>query len=216
MNKILAIVGSGNFGQLIAYHALNDSNYTKIVYFDDYKEIGSIIDGHEVIGKLSEIESYYKQKKFSEIIISLAYKHLNFKKELSEFLQKKNIPLANVIHSSCYIDKSCRIGKGIFMLPGSTLDYNVKIGDNTILANTCAIAHDTEIGEYCFLSARVAIAGFTKIEALCILGINCTIIDNLNICSQTQVGAGAVVTKNITEPGIYVGIPAKKIKNLIL
>ena len=32
------------------------------------------------------------------------------------------------------------------------------------------------------------------------------------ICDNAVIGAGAVVTKDITEPGTYVGIPARKIK----
>jgi acetyltransferase-like isoleucine patch superfamily enzyme len=31
----------------------------------------------------------------------------------------------------------------------------------------------------------------------------------VTICDRAVIGAGAVVTKNITEPGIYVGNPAR-------
>lgn len=213
--KTLAIVGSGDLGTLIAYHAINDKHYDSIVFFDDY-EIETEVNDYKVIGKIKDIESEFLKKKFNEIIIAIGYNHLQFKKELFEKLNAIKIPFANVIHSSSYIDASCKIGKGVFILPGCTLDRNVVIKNNTLLNTACAIAHDTEIGEHCFLSPRAAIAGFTIINELCVIGINSTIIDNITICSKTQVGAGAVVTKNITEPGLYVGIPAKKIKNLIL
>ena len=36
----------------------------------------------------------------------------------------------------------------------------------------------------------------------------------VNICSNVTIGAGAVVTKNITEPGIYMGNPAKLYKKI--
>ena len=35
--------------------------------------------------------------------------------------------------------------------------------------------------------------------------------NNVNICSGCKVGAGTVVVKDITEPGIYVGVPVRKI-----
>ncbi len=43
------------------------------------------------------------------------------------------------------------------------------------------------------------------------IGSNATILP-VNICDNVVVGAGAVVTKNITESGVYAGNPAKKLK----
>ena len=42
------------------------------------------------------------------------------------------------------------------------------------------------------------------------IGSNATILP-VEICNDVIIGAGAVVTKNINEPGIYAGNPAKKI-----
>lgn len=214
--KTLAIIGAKDLGQLIAYHAITDNHFDSVVFFDDFLEKNSLVDGHKIIGKISEIEDCFNQKKFDSIIIAIGYNHLNFKKKLFAELDSKNIPFATIIHSSSYVDKSCKIGKGVFILPGCTLDRNVTIGNNTVLNTACAIAHDTEIESTCFLSPRVAIAGFTKINELCVIGINATIIDNITICSKSQIGGGSVVTKSIDDAGLYVGIPAKKIKNLDL
>jgi acetyltransferase-like isoleucine patch superfamily enzyme len=51
----------------------------------------------------------------------------------------------------------------------------------------------------------------TKIGNHVSIGSNATILP-VTICDNVVIGAGAVVTKNITEPGVYVGNPAKKIK----
>ena len=45
------------------------------------------------------------------------------------------------------------------------------------------------------------------------IGSNATILP-INICDNVVIGAGAVVTKNITEAGIYTGNPAKKLKKI--
>ena len=51
----------------------------------------------------------------------------------------------------------------------------------------------------------------TKINSNVFIGSNSTILP-VSICSNVVVGAGSVVTKNITKPGKYAGNPAKKIK----
>lgn len=214
--KTLAIIGSGDLGKLIAYHAINDKHFGNVVFFDDFKKNGEIVEGHTVIGKISTLEDEFKKNTFSQIIIAIGYKHLNARKNIFEKFYNQNIPFANIIHSSSYIDKSCKIGHGVFIHPGCILDRNVVIGNNTLLNTACTVAHDSEIEAHCFLSPRVAIAGFVKIKEQCFLGINSTIIDNITICPQTQLGGGSVVTKSITESGLYVGIPAKKIRDIQL
>ena len=45
------------------------------------------------------------------------------------------------------------------------------------------------------------------------IGSNATIMP-VSICDDVVIGAGAVVTKDITKPGVYAGNPAKKLRNL--
>jgi UDP-N-acetylbacillosamine N-acetyltransferase len=56
------------------------------------------------------------------------------------------------------------------------------------------------------------ILGTAKIGSRCRIGTNSTILPGIEICDDVVIGAGAVVTKNITEPGTYVGVPAKKMR----
>jgi acetyltransferase-like isoleucine patch superfamily enzyme len=53
--------------------------------------------------------------------------------------------------------------------------------------------------------------GETKIGNHVSIGSNATLLP-VTICDHVVIGAGAVVTKNITESGIYAGNPAKKIR----
>jgi acetyltransferase-like isoleucine patch superfamily enzyme len=72
-----------------------------------------------------------------------------------------------------------------------------------------------KIGNHCSIGPNVVISGRTTIGDLVFIGAGATVINRIKICSQVVIGAGATVVKNIEEPGIYVGIPAKKIKKII-
>jgi acetyltransferase-like isoleucine patch superfamily enzyme len=45
------------------------------------------------------------------------------------------------------------------------------------------------------------------------VGSNVTLLP-VTICDHVVIGAGAVVTKDITEPGIYAGNPARRLRAL--
>lgn len=208
--KTLAIVGSGDLGKQIAHFALKDKIYSKVCFIDDFckeKEVA----GKEVIGKVEDIIDLYKKNKFDELIIGIGYKHLNKKREIFESYINI-VPFGKIIHSSCIVDTTVIIKKGSVLYPGSIIDANVIVEENCLVNIGCTIAHDTIIGKHSFLSPKVALAGFVQVGEMCILGINSTIIDNIVIKGETQLGAGTVVIKGITRKGLYVGNPSRFIR----
>lgn len=209
--KRLAIIGSGELGQQIAYHAQADNQYKVIGYFDDFRNVGERINDLPILGKTNDIMHVFQRKLFDELLIGIGYKHLIFKKEIYQKL-KNQIPFGKLIHSSSIVDSSSIIKEGAVIYPGCIIDQQVEIGENTLINIGCCIAHNTTIGANSFLSPRVAIAGFVQIGESCILGINSTIIDNIQIADGTQIGGGAVVIKNIKQKGLYVGNPVRFIR----
>ncbi len=209
--KTLAIIGSGDLGKLIAYHATNDKHYQKIVFFDDFAKPNSVIENIPVLGKTENLIDHFKKGSFDEVMIGIGYKHMSVRKKLFNDLNKY-IPFGKILHSSSYVDASDQIGAGCFILPGCTLDKHVVLKENVLLNTGCVISHDSVIGANSFLSPAVSIAGFVSIGENCVIGINSIVIDNISICEETQTGGGTVVIKNITQKGLYVGNPARFIR----
>ena len=209
--KKVAIVGSGDLGQQIAWHAIHDQQFEVAGYFDDFKTKGAVINDLPVLGGLNDITAAFSTAIFDELLIGIGYKHMNFRKEL--YLQYKGkIPFGRLVHSSCILDRSSTINEGVVIYPGCIIDQNVVIEENVLMNVGCCIAHDTIIGAHTFLSPRVAIAGFVKVGEACNLGINSTIIDNISIPANTQIGGGGVVITNIEKEGLYVGNPVRFIR----
>ena len=209
--KKLAIIGSGDLGRLIAYHAANDKKFEVVGYFDDFAEKGSYVESNVIIDATNNIEKEFKKNTFECLIIAIGYKHFAQRKN---FFEKFNgvIPFGTLVHSSCYVDASCVIGEGSVLLPGVICDRNVIIGTNVLVNTGVCIAHDSEIKNHSFLSPGVVIAGFSFIGECCNIGINATVIDNIKISDNIQIGGGTVVHKNLEQPGLYVGNPARFIR----
>jgi sugar O-acyltransferase (sialic acid O-acetyltransferase NeuD family) len=211
MNNRLAIIGSSDLGQLIAHHAAVNCGFNVMGYYDDFNKNQINIDGHYILGDVDQIDEDFKLGKFNCLIVAVGYKYMSFRESIFERFKGK-IPFSTVIHPSTNIDVTAKIGEGCFILPGCVLDRNVVLQDNVLLNTGCVIAHDSKVFKHSFLSPAVKIAGFTEIGKKCIIGINATIIDNVTIAEEVQVGGGAVVTTNICVKGLYVGVPAKRIK----
>ena len=101
-------------------------------------------------------------------------------------------------------------GIGNIICDGSIMTTNIKLGNFIHLNLNSTVGHDTEIQDFCTISPGCNISGNVKIGKYSFLGTNSTILEELTICDDAVIGASAVVVKDITEAGTYVGIPAKK------
>jgi acetyltransferase-like isoleucine patch superfamily enzyme len=124
----------------------------------------------------------------------------------------------------------CNIGNNCFVGPFVEIQKDVTIGNNTKVQSHTFICELVEIGSDCFIGHGVMFINdlfsgggparcdkskwkSTKIGNSVSIGSNATILP-ITICDNVVIGAGAVVTKNITQSGVYAGNPAKFIKSL--
>ncbi len=122
----------------------------------------------------------------------------------------------------------CKIGDGTFIGPFVEVQKDVTIGARCKVQSHSFICELVTIGDDCFIGHGVMFINdtfieggpargnknlwkHTKIGNKVSIGSNATILP-ITICDNVVIGAGAVVTKNIIEPGVYAGNPAKKMK----
>ena len=122
----------------------------------------------------------------------------------------------------------CRIGDNSFIGPFTEIQKRVEIGRNCKVQSHCFICELVTVGNNCFIGHGVMFindpmqdgpAGGdrskwkkTTIGKNVSIGSNATILP-VTICDDVVIGAGSVVTKDISVPGIYFGNPAKKISS---
>lgn len=124
----------------------------------------------------------------------------------------------------------CSIGSQTFIGPFVEIQKDVTIGEKCKIQSHTFICELVTIGNDCFIGHGVMFINdlfstggpargnkdlwkSTFIGNHVSIGSNATILP-VSICNNVVIGAGSVVTKNITSPGIYAGNPAKKIKDL--
>jgi sugar O-acyltransferase (sialic acid O-acetyltransferase NeuD family) len=119
----------------------------------------------------------------------------------------------NLIHPGTELDPGLvKIGCGNMITQGVAMTCDIHLGDFNLLNLNSTIGHDSRIGSFNVINPGCRVAGHVHLADECLLGTGCCILANLSVCSQTSIGAGAVVTKTIIEPGVYVGIPARRMR----
>ena len=86
------------------------------------------------------------------------------------------------------------------------LDKNVLINSNA------TIGHETTIAEFSNIGPGVSTGGCCQIGKNFYIGIGASMLENITVCDDVVIGAGATVISSIEFSGTYVGVPAKIIK----
>ncbi len=124
----------------------------------------------------------------------------------------------------------CKIGDNTFIGPFVEIQKDVTIGRNCKIQSHAFICELVTIGDNCFISHGAMFindkfqkggpaGGDRSLWKETVIGNNVSIGTNatilpVRICDNVVIGAGSVVTKDITEPGVYAGNPARKIRDL--
>jgi sugar O-acyltransferase (sialic acid O-acetyltransferase NeuD family) len=116
------------------------------------------------------------------------------------------------IHSSAQLlGNDIKIGKGSFISANCIITTNVHLGEHTHLNLSSTIGHDCIIDNFFTTAPGAKISGKCKIEECVYVGTNASIKEKLNICSNVTIGLQSGVVKDVNEPGVYVGCPAKRL-----
>ena len=206
MNKNVIIIGAGGHGKVIADIIIKSGD--KVVGFlDDNLEIGTkVIEQYVIIGKVNDCIKLQEDK---SLLFIIAIGNNYIRKNIYE---KYKLNYYTAIHPAAIIGMQVNIGEGTVVMANACINSNTTIGKNCIINTGAIIEHDNIIKDYVHISPNATLCGTVNVGVYTHIGASATIKNNIGICGDCIIGAGAVVVKDINQDGIYIGIPAKKIK----
>lgn len=205
INKLLLIGGGGHCKACID---VIESTSFEIAGVVDKKK-GKVLN-YEVIGNDDDLENMIKEGR-SFLITVGQIKSSAPRIHLFEKIKQLNGKLATVVASSATVSKYCTIGEGTIIMHQALVNSATKIGSNCIINSKALVEHDCTIGDHTHISTAAVINGDCVIGSRVFIGSNSVIAQGMHIADDVVIGAGSVVVKNITQPGMFAGNPAKKI-----
>ncbi len=210
VQKQLIIIGAGSVGGHIAtnLHLYFKEDIEVLFLDDDNSKIGRNFCDAKVVGNINTITKYPKD---IMVVVGIAFPKIK-RKIISKLITKGYNNFPSLISTKAWISNNVKIGKGVIIYPGCTINYATQIDDYVVMNMNCAIGHNCIIDKFSSMSPSVSLGGFTVIKENVELGIGSQTLQNLTIGTNSIIAAGAAVTKSIPSNCTAVGIPAKPIK----
>lgn len=119
---------------------------------------------------------------------------------------------STIISPTAILAPDVFLGAGTAVFRGAIINSGAVLGGHNIVNTGAIIEHGVTSGVNVFFGPGSVTAGDVKIGENVYIGAGATIKNSVTIGNDITIGAGAVVTSNLTEPGVYVGVPARLIK----
>jgi sugar O-acyltransferase (sialic acid O-acetyltransferase NeuD family) len=206
----IILFGAGEIAQIAKQYLEDDSEHNVVAFTLDEAYIDAdTFEGLPMV-PFEKIEQTYPPSDYKMFIV-LSYTSMNTLREKKYFEAKaKGYELISYISSRCSYLSKYECGDNCFIFEENTIQPFVKIGNNVTLWSGNHIGHHSEIKSHNFVSSQVVISGSCVLEPNCFLGVNATIGHKVTLAKGTLLGAGAIISKNTEEYGIYV--PARTVK----
>lgn len=197
----IAIIGASGHGKVVADIAIKNG-YNEIVFLDDDENIHEC-GGYPVVGK-----SFEAGKLDADVIVGIG--NVSVRRRIQESIA--DWKMATLVHPDSVVAEDVMIGVGTVVMAGVVINSGARIGKGCII-NTCSsVDHDCKVDDYVHIAVGCHLCGTVAVGNGTWVGAGAIVSNNVSICPNCIIGAGAVVIKDINEEGTYVGIPAEKIK----
>jgi len=209
--KDLILIGGGGHCK-VCIEVIEKLNKFKIIgILDRAEKIGQKILGHTIIGTDTDIENYAEKDVSFFITIGQLTSANDARCRLFNMLDTAGFDLPAIISEHAQVSSHADVEKGSVVLSSAVVNADAVVKENCIINTRALIEHDAVIGNNSHISTGALINGNCKIGHNCMVGSGAVLKNGISVAPFTTIGMGAVVTKDITEPGIYYGNPARKI-----
>jgi sugar O-acyltransferase (sialic acid O-acetyltransferase NeuD family) len=212
----LLLVGAGGLGRetVEAVRAMNavSPRFEVIGFLDDDPALANTsVDGVPVVGRVDDIGRYPS----ASVVVCTAGPHdPSTRLRIVTHLGLAPSRYATVIHPTAVLPAGIEIGHGCIVLASVVATTAVRIGAHTVVMPAVVFAHDDVIGNYATFGAGVHLAGRVRIGEGAYLGAGALVRENTVIGRWAVVGMGAVVTDDVPDGEVWVGVPARLLRNV--
>lgn len=210
----MVVIGAKGFAKEILEVIHNNNQLENLVFFDDVNENiqGYMYSQFPILKNIEQVEKHFS-------IFGNNFTIAFGKPPLRKMAYEKFIRLGGIYTSTVSPrinlgSYDIKFGDGCNILSNSTFSNSVVLGKGCIVYYNVMVTHDCVVGDFVELSPGATLLGNVHIGDFTHIGSNATILPGLKIGKNVIVGAGSVVTTNVPDNCVVVGVPAKIIKRL--
>jgi sugar O-acyltransferase (sialic acid O-acetyltransferase NeuD family) len=132
--------------------------------------------------------------------------------QVARWLTQRGFEMVSAIHPSAQVARGVRIGSGTVIVAGAVLNSDAEIGSNCIVNSRASIDHDCRVADGVHIAPGTTLCGAVSVGPGSFVCAGSVVAPLVRIGSNTVVGAGSTVLRDVPDHTVVVGSPARVLK----
>jgi sugar O-acyltransferase (sialic acid O-acetyltransferase NeuD family) len=207
-NKRVLVWGAGGHGKVVVDAILSCAEWEIAAVIDDNpRKHGTEVLGVPVLLFEGDLARIAKRLCCDYATIAIGDNYTRFEK--LQMVRSAGLLPATVVHPSTHVSRFVKMGEGVTILAGATINAGTVIEDNVCINTSASVDHDDYLENSCHVFPNATLTGTVHVGEFAYIGSGAVITPNLKVHKHSYVGAGAVVLHDVPEGKIVCGVPAR-------
>jgi sugar O-acyltransferase (sialic acid O-acetyltransferase NeuD family) len=135
------------------------------------------------------------------------------REKVVNFIRRKGFQQLAVIDKTALVSSKATIGLSSYIGKNTVINSLAKIGEGVIINTGAIIEHECVIGDFSHVAPNATLAGTVTLGKNVFFGVGAVAKQGISIGDNCIIGAGSVVISDIPANEVWVGNPARKMKD---
>ncbi|MER9603418.1 NeuD/PglB/VioB family sugar acetyltransferase [Mesorhizobium sp. M0243] len=208
----VVIFGDGPFASLVWHCLTHDSSHLVAAFTVERAFLSKDRHNDLPVHAFEDIEESFDPSETAIAVAIGPHDNNRVRARLLDQVKARGFQTISYLASRAIAASNLAVEENTFIFDGAVIQPFATVGGNCIIRSAAHVSHHVQVADRCFIAAGACIGGSTTIGVGTFIGLNATIHDNIEIAPNCVISAGSVLTRSTQAGGIYVGAPARRLR----
>lgn len=209
MCRKIFVFGAGAHGRIVADILVRAAS-ASVAFVDDTPSLqGCVVNGIPIAGTFTDVTTIASTfpEETGGIVIALGNPVARL--AVARRAADSGWTFVNAIHPASTIASTVELGTGNMISAGAIINANARIADHVIVNTAAVVEHDAAIEDGATICPCACIGSRSTVGPGAFIGSAAVVLPRVRIGRGAIVAAGSIVTKDVAEQSLVMGIPAR-------
>ena len=194
--KIILIGGGGHCKSCI--DVIEQEGRFEIAGIVERAELSGLpsVLGFPIVGEDDDLPDLRKRYDYALVTVG-QIKTSRSRVRIYKMIKKLEFSLPKIVSPTAYVSPHASVGEGTIVMHHALVNAGAEIGANCIINTKALVEHDAIVEDHCHISTGAVINGGVRVGSGTFFGSNSVTKEYISIGTNSVIGCGAKVMKNI-------------------
>jgi len=208
----LILFGAGGHARALIDVVQAQGSYTLLGLVDSISKPGERVAGFPVLGSEADLPALLQRHACNHVFVALGD---NFQRHAASRRLLVALPalrFATLVHPGAIVSPSARLGAGVVVMPGAIINAGSVVEEGVLVNTRASIDHDCHLASFSSVAPGVVCGGKVLLGERSAVNIGASVANRISIGTDTVIGAGAVVLKDMPAGVLAFGVPCRVVR----